>query len=165
MYKESDQLPRRMLRRQGGFYDEDDCLPNEVSAPDSVVPAVDPQPSKSLIRTGGSPFRNRRLGRFCRICFSDEELDNGQLCSPCNCRGSMYVNFSFKFPLLLFGCLITMSIYHRQFVHIRCLERWKEDQLYLQRPVQCEQCSHSYTPRTMSLSRKVAHWGKFQRLF
>lgn len=82
-----------MLRRQGGFYDEDDCLPNEVSAPDSVVPSVDPQPSKSLITTGGSTTRNRRLGPFCEICLSDEELDKGKLCGPCNCRGPMYVKY------------------------------------------------------------------------
>ncbi|KAG2187908.1 hypothetical protein INT44_000658 [Umbelopsis vinacea] len=133
MSKASEQLPRRMLRRQGGFYDEDDCLPNEVSAPDSV-PAVDPQPSKSLIRTSRS--LTRHVHRFCKICLSDEEADStdGQLYSPCNCRGSM------------------------QYVHIRCLEEWKEEQRFLRRPIRCEQCSYVYPSNTMSLSRQVAHW-------
>ncbi|KAI8576616.1 hypothetical protein K450DRAFT_255866 [Umbelopsis ramanniana AG] len=135
MYKESDQLPRRMLRRQGGFYDEDDCPPNEVSAPDSV-PAVDPQPSKSLIRTRSSLTHKPYAQPFCKICFSDEEVDDnkGQLCSPCKCRGSM------------------------QYVHVRCLEEWKKEQQCLRRPVQCEQCSHLYLSSPISLSRQVAHW-------
>ena len=58
--------------------------------------------------------------RCCRICFSSEETISNRLFRPCLCRGSM------------------------RYVHMECLDTWRQTSANPQSFFQCDQCKFKY---------------------
>jgi len=59
--------------------------------------------------------------KMCRICFDDaEDESTGKLITPCRCRGSM------------------------RYIHLNCLNRWREMSPGNKNYIQCPQCLYKY---------------------
>lgn len=64
--------------------------------------------------------QNDRINHECRICFDIENEINGNLISPCKCKG------------------------FQKFIHEECLKKWRKENITTQAYLQCEICKTDY---------------------
>jgi E3 ubiquitin-protein ligase DOA10 len=77
----------------------------------------------------------------CRICFDGVEAERelGRLIRPCLCKGSISVRAHtttghyFRFNLIL-----------RKYVHVKCLQKWRNTSLSTGAFFSCPQCHYKY---------------------
>lgn len=62
------------------------------------------------------------MSKECRICF-EEESDNNKLISPCDCKGTS------------------------QYVHLKCLQKWRNMNIYSEANKKCMECRREYVIR------------------
>ena len=76
----------------------------------------------------------------CRICLDGSEAENelGRLIRPCLCKGSISVRQRLSFHLQGFHLISS------QYVHVRCLQRWRTTSASNSAFFACPQCHYHY---------------------